>query len=148
MLAHYRLSGVGPAEREATVRGMGIERGAVPAEVQMVLEALALWGRHHLAQLEPDAAAETELQVMPQREVARYVAQLPHRVPTTPPPAPLAASPPGLASIFENASETSRHASWAQASEQEAVLSCPHCGGPQQQIRNFLCSYCHRPLGG
>lgn len=149
LLSHYQLAGVGSAEREATVRGMGIARGAVVAEVHMVLEALARWGRHQLGLLGGDPQADAELAAMPHRETARYQAQLP-RVPPPPPAAPRAApaGPPGLAAIFQNASSTSKQASWAQPEHQEAVLSCPHCGAPQQEVRQFVCSYCHRPLGG
>jgi len=150
LLAHYQLAGVGLAEREATVRGMGIQQGAVVAEVFMVLSALARWGRHQIGLLGGDPTLDAELAAMPQRETARYEVQLPRVAPAAPsaPAAPQAAGPPGLAAIFQNAASTSQRASWAQPREYEAVLSCPHCGAPQQEIRKFVCSYCHRPLGG
>jgi hypothetical protein len=152
VLRHYQLGGVGDSERRATVQAMGIESGAVPAEVRMVFEALARWASYELGRLGGDPQLDVTLKALPQREVARYLAQLPHR-PAAPAPAQVpqpapAAGAPALASIFQNATEAAQQTSWANAQPHDAVLTCPHCGGPQEEIGNFLCGYCQRPLGG
>jgi hypothetical protein len=56
---------------------------------------------------------------------------------------------PSIASIFQNAQQTSKEVPWAGMQyKQVATLTCVHCGGPQEQPSDFMCRYCRRPIAG
>ena len=137
---------------------MHLSRGAVPAELRMVITGLQAWAQRELAQLQANgAAASPSFPMLQQRvaalvdaEVAGYERAI--GVPP-PPPAPIVAAVapvgPSLGSIFANAQQTSKEVPWAgQKFKQVANLNCVHCGGPQEQPQDFMCKYCRRPIAG
>jgi hypothetical protein len=67
------------------------------------------------------------------------------------PPPTMAAAPvgPSLASIFANAQQTSKEVPWAGMTYKSVgTIACVHCGAPQQQQADFMCTYCRRPIAG
>ncbi|MEZ4300048.1 MAG: hypothetical protein R3B70_34185 [Polyangiaceae bacterium] len=63
---------------------------------------------------------------------------------------PRAPSPGGSAvsSLFSNAKSTAEKAPWANVKVETSVtLNCPACGAPQEVAADFLCRYCHAPMG-
>jgi len=141
------------------VQYLHLTRGAAPGELRMVMEAAVQWARREVERLVQGAP--------PSLEVARFVAYLDGLVDAesaqyeqflglTPPP-PLSPHPapppmpagPSIASIFQNAQQTSKEVPWAGMQyKQVATLTCVHCGGPQEQPSDFMCRYCRRPIAG
>jgi hypothetical protein len=59
------------------------------------------------------------------------------------PPAPV-----GVSSLFANAKATAAKVPWANQKVESAItLACPACGAPQEMAQDFLCRYCHAPMG-
>jgi hypothetical protein len=155
LLSHYGVAGVGPDERAAVARAMGLERGATPGEVRMVLDGLVRWAEGELGRMAQAPALASDprvawwkgnLTTLAQTESDRYERAIGYV-----PPLPLAPAPPApaLASIFANAQATAKQVPWAGMKyEQAAVLTCVHCGGPQERPQDFMCRYCRRPIAG
>ncbi|MEJ7731101.1 MAG: hypothetical protein WKG00_18035 [Polyangiaceae bacterium] len=159
MLAHYGVARLADDERRQIVTAMRLSRGAVPAELRMLMAALERWALGQLAGLaatagpEGDALAalERRLATLVDAETAAYERALGivPAPPAAPPPAAAAPAPIGLASIFANAHETSKQVPWAnQVYANVATLTCVHCGGPQETPADFMCRYCRRPIAG
>ncbi len=146
LLARYGLAPMTPTERHQSVAALGMTRGAVPSEVLVALRALAAWAR-----AQPSGVAmSAELDALPEGELARYeAAVVPPRPAPAAAPAPAAPAAPGLASIFANAESTSKEVPWANMKyERAGVLTCVHCGGPQEAPMDFMCRFCRRPMAG
>lgn len=160
MLAHYQLRGFGPEERASVARALGMTRGATPGEVHVALEALGRWAQAEAGRLAQDPSLAghprlrtlaQDLAAMPARETEVYERSVGLvRAPMPPPAArPGAAPMPALGNIFANAQSTSKEVPWANMQyKQTAVLTCVHCGGPQEVAQDFLCRFCRRPIAG
>jgi hypothetical protein len=154
LLAYYGVQGVGAEERGAVAQAMGLGRGATPGEVRIVLDGLVRWAEGELARMTQDSDLanhprlawwKSSLPTLAQAESERYEHAIGYvaRAAPAPPPAP------ALASIFANAQKTSKEVPWAGMKyEQAAVLTCVHCGGPQERPQDFMCRYCRRPIAG
>lgn len=54
----------------------------------------------------------------------------------------------GVSSLFANARATAAKTPWANVKVDGAItLACPACGAPQEIASDFLCRYCHAPMG-
>ena len=161
LLRHYGHTPFEPQERAVTVSMMKLSRGAVPAELRVVLLGLQAWAQGELGRLRANGAAHGNPTVggLEQRvaglvdfEVSAYERALgvAPSAPMVPPAAPPAPPPgPSLASIFANAQQTSKEVPWAGMTYKSVVnLNCVHCGGPQEQPQDFMCKYCRRPIAG
>jgi len=160
LLAHYQLRGFGPDERTSVARALGMTRGATPGEVNVALESLARWAQGEVNRLATDPALAAhprlralaqDLPAMPARETEVYERSVGLvRAPMPPPAAAPGAAPmPALGNIFANAQSTSKEVPWANMQyKQTAVLTCVHCGGPQEVAQDFLCRFCRRPIAG
>lgn len=159
LLRHYGLVPLGPEERAMIVQAMRMVRGAVPAEVRMALVGLQSWARRELDRLRLDPAMEASVGRLEPRvlalvdhETAAYeramgIAATAPAVPVA--PAPAAPAGPSLASIFANAQQTSKEVPWAGMTYKNVgTITCMHCGAPQQQQADFMCTYCRRPIAG
>jgi hypothetical protein len=155
LLAHYGVASVGQEERAAVAHAMGLTRGATPGEVRLLLDGLARWADAELARLASNPALANDprlawwknnLSTLAQTESEKYERAIGY----VPPPALAPAPPaPALASIFANAQATAKQVPWAGMKvEQAAVLTCVHCGGPQERPQDFMCRYCRRPIAG
>jgi hypothetical protein len=161
LLRHYGHAAFEPQERAMIVSCMQLSRGAVPAEMRVVLIGLQGWAQRELDRLRATGAAtgpdvdavQHRIAMLVDAEVAAYERAL-GVVPSAPmaPPAPVAAAAPAgpsLASIFANAQQTSKEVPWAGKTYKSVVnLNCVHCGGPQEQPQDFMCKYCRRPIAG
>lgn len=151
LLAHYGIAPLGPQERTMIVQGMRLSRGAVPAEVRVVLQGLQAWAGQQLSALGADPSAGALRQRVAElvdRETSAY-----ERMLGIAPPPPMEQAPapvaPSLSSIFANAQQTSKEVPWAgQKYKVVATLTCVYCGGPQEQPMDFMCRYCRRPIAG
>lgn len=161
LLRHYGHTPFDPQERAMSVSNMRLSRGAVPAELRVVLLGLQVWAQGELGRLRASGAAhgsptlprlEQRIAGLVDFEIAAY-----ERALGVPPSAPMAqpvveaAAPagPSLASIFANAQQTSKEVPWAGMKYKSVVnLNCVHCGGPQEQPQDFMCKYCRRPIAG
>ena len=160
LLRHYGHTPFDPQERAMSVSNMRLSRGAVPAELRVVLVGLQQWAQGELGRLRASGAAHGSptLAQLEQRiagvvdfEVAAYERALgiPPSAPMAQPPAPAPPAGPSLASIFANAQQTSKEVPWAGMKYKSVVnLNCVHCGGPQEQPQDFMCKYCRRPIAG
>lgn len=160
LLRHYGIAPFGPQERTMIVQGMRLSRGAVPAEVRVVLQGLQAWAGQQLCAFGQDPSAQALRQRVAElvdRETSAYERMLgippPMSCPTrTGPPTPMEPAPPvapSLSSIFANAQQTSKEVPWAgQKYKVVATLTCVYCGGPQEQPMDFMCRYCRRPIAG
>ena len=164
VLRHYGHVPLDAQERAMIVSCMHLSRGAVPAEVRMVLTGLQAWGQRELDQLRASGAAQVDmatgtlqnrLACLVDTEIAGYEHALGIAPPLPMPPAPIApiappvATGPSLASIFANAQQTSKEVPWAGMKYKSVGnLNCVHCGGPQEQPQDFMCKYCRRPIAG
>lgn len=162
LLRHYGHTPFDPQERAMSVANMRLSRGAVPAELRVVLLGLQAWAQGELARLRASGAAhgsptlpqlEHRLTGLVDFEVAAYERALgippSAPMPAAPPPPPAAPAAPSLASIFANAQQTSKEVPWAGMTYKSVVnLNCVHCGGPQEQPQDFMCKYCRRPIAG
>jgi hypothetical protein len=127
------------------VSAQALAARASPEQLGQALEPLVAWARAQL----PALAGHPEMNMLRyhvdhliEEEMARYRAAL--APPPAPAPAPAAA---GLGSIFANAEQTSKEVPWAGRKYAEsAVLTCPHCGGPQEAALDFICRYCKKPM--
>jgi hypothetical protein len=162
LLRHYGHAPFDPQERAMSVSYMRRSRGAVPAELRVVLVGLQAWAQGELGRLRASGAAhgspalpyvEQRIQGLVDFEVAAYERAL--GIAPSAPMAPMAAPPPAapagpsLASIFANAQQTSKEVPWAGMKYKSVVnLNCVHCGGPQEQPQDFMCKYCRRPIAG
>ena len=161
ILRHYGVPAFDAQERAMIVSCMHLQRGAVPAELRVVLTGLQSWAQRELDALRtnPQASMSAAFHVLQQRisalvdgEVFAYERALgippPPPMPAAPPPPPAPAGP-SLASIFANAQQTSKEVPWAgQKWKSTGTLNCVHCGGPQEQPQDFMCRYCRRPIAG
>ena len=143
---------------------MRLSRGAVPAELRVVLIGLQSWAQRELDRLRAAGAANASpnvdalqhrIAMLVDGEVSAYERALgiPPSVPAAPASAPAAApaapAAPSLASIFANANQTAKEVPWAGKTYKSVVnLNCVHCGGPQEQPQDFMCKYCRRPIAG
>lgn len=159
LLAHYGVAGLSPAERASIAHHMRLPRGAVPAEVRLVLAGLSRWASGEMDRLRAAGhlappALHQRVAELADRETAAYERALglapPAPAPSAFVPAPAAAAgAPNLASIFANAQQTSKEVPWAGMKyDAVACLTCVHCGGPQEQPQDFMCKYCRRPIAG
>jgi hypothetical protein len=162
-LAHYGLSPFPGDERAAVVRALHMTRGATPGEVRMLLGALATWIQKEVTRLsrDPSCAGHPRLTMihagatsLADRETANYERAVGIGAPPPAPAAPAGPPPPppgmpGLGAIFANAQTTSKEVPWANMKyQQSSVLTCVHCGGPQEAALDFLCRFCRRPIAG
>jgi hypothetical protein len=146
VLAHYGLAPEPAATRFEAARQARLARGAIPAEVERALQAMAHRAGAELARLEaihagagPFSAARARLAARVRREAEAYVAGAAQ------------AAPGGadVASVFANARATSKQVPWARDPVPAAmILACPACGAPQERPLDFTCRYCRAPLGG
>ena len=165
LLRHYGITPLDAGERGMIVQYMRLSRGAVPAEMRMVLGGLRAWALGEIDKIRQSGTAtqnDTRFVQLQQRvetlvdaECAGY-----ERALGVAPPAPAApAAPaivaanapkgPSLGSIFANAQKTSQEVPWAgQKFNIVGTLNCMHCGGPQEQPQDFMCRYCRRPIAG
>jgi hypothetical protein len=161
LLRHYGHAAFDPQERTMIVSCMRLSRGAVPAELRVVLIGLQAWAQGELGRLRASGAAhgsptlpglEQRIASLVDLEVGAYERALgiPPSAPMTPPAVtPAAPAGPSLASIFANAQQTSKEVPWAGMKYKSVVnLNCVHCGGPQEQPQDFMCKYCRRPIAG
>ncbi len=161
LLRHYGHAAFDPQERAMIVACMHLTRGAVPAELRVVLIGLQGWAQRELDRLRTAGATrgspnvdalQHRIAMLVDAEVSAYERALgiPPSVPMAA-PAVTAAAPagPSLASIFANAQQTSKEVPWAGMTYKSVVnLNCVHCGGPQEQPQDFMCKYCRRPIAG
>ena len=156
-LARFGLRPFPPHERAAVVRALSMTRGATPSEVRALLGSLAAWAEGELARLsrDPSSASHPRLEwirrslaSLAETETAAYERSI--GIVPPPPAGPAPAPPPGmpgLGAIFANAQSTSKEVPWAnQKYKQSSVLTCVHCGGPQEVALDFLCRFCRRPI--
>lgn len=161
LLRHYGHTPFDPQERAMSVSNMRLSRGAVPAELRVVLLGLQGWAQGELGRLRASGAAhgsptlpqlEHRIASLVDFEIAAYERALgiPPSVPMAQPVVEAAApAGPSLASIFANAQQTSKEVPWAGMKYKSVVnLNCVHCGGPQEQPQDFMCKYCRRPIAG
>lgn len=166
VLRHYGHAALDPQERSTIVSCMRLSRGAVPAELRMVLVGLQAWAQGQVDQLRASGAAhgspaferlEARVRGLVDDEMPGYERALgiapSAPAPSAPAPAPIAVAVapagPSLASIFANAQSTSKEVPWAGMKYKAvANLNCVHCGGPQEQPQDFMCKYCRRPIAG
>jgi hypothetical protein len=164
LLRHYGHTPFDPQERAMSVSYLRLSRGAVPAELRVVLLGLQAWAHGELGRLRASGAAhgspalphlEQRIAGLVDFEVAAYERALgiPPSAPMAPPaaaaPVPAGPAGPSLASIFANAQQTSKEVPWAGMKYKSVVnLNCVHCGGPQEQPQDFMCKYCRRPIAG
>jgi hypothetical protein len=162
LLRHYGHAAFDAQERAMIVSCMHLSRGAVPAELRVVLIGLQAWAQGELGRLRASGAAhgsptlgalEHRIATLVDSEVAAYERALgiPPSAPMPPQPVVQVAAPagPSLASIFANAQQTSKEVPWAGMKYKSVVsLNCVHCGGPQEQPQDFMCKYCRRPIAG
>jgi hypothetical protein len=154
LLRHYGHIPFDPQERALIVQWRGLTRGAVPAELRVVLIGLQGWAQRELDRLRATGAAngspnvdalQHRIAMLVDAEVSAYERALG----VVPPAAPAAPAGPSLASIFANARQTSKEVPWAgQTYKSVMSLNCVHCGGPQEQPQDFMCKYCRRPIAG
>jgi len=163
LMRHYGHTTFDPQERAMIVSCMHLSRGAVPAELRVVLIGLQGWAQRELDRLRAAGAAngspnvdalQHRIAMLVDGEVSAYERALgiPPSVPVASPasPSPPAApAAPSLASIFANANQTAKEVPWAGQTYKSVVnLNCVHCGGPQEQPQDFMCKYCRRPIAG
>jgi hypothetical protein len=170
LLRHYGHTPFAAQERAMIVSCMHLSRGAVPAELRVVLIGLQGWAQRELDRLRAggdasaDPGARARIDTLQHRvamlvdaEVSAYERALgiapsvPMAPQAAPPPVVAAAAPagPSLASIIANAQQTSKEVPWAGMKYKSVVnLNCVHCGGPQEQPQDFMCKYCRRPIAG
>jgi hypothetical protein len=164
LLRHYGHAAFDAQERAMIVSCMRLARGAVPAELRVVLIGLQGWGQRELDRLRAMGAASARpnvdalqhrIAMLVDAEVSAYEHALgvppsmPAAAPAVPPAAPAAPAAPSLASIFANANQTAKEVPWAGQTYKSVVnLNCVHCGGPQEQPQDFMCKYCRRPIAG
>jgi hypothetical protein len=162
LLRHYGHTPFDPQERAMSVSCMKLSRGAVPAELRVVLLGLQAWAQGELGRLRASGAAngsptfaglEQRIAGLVDHEIGAYERALgvPPSAPMVQqaPPPPAAPAGPSLASIFANAQQTSKEVPWAGMTYKSVVnLNCVHCGGPQEQPQDFMCKYCRRPIAG
>jgi hypothetical protein len=163
LLRHYGHAAFDPQERAMIVSCMHLSRGAVPAELRVVLIGLQGWAQRELDRVRAsgvanDLAVRAHVDALQHRvamlvdaEVGAYERALgiPPSAPAGPVVVAAAAAGPSLASIFANAQQTSKEVPWAGMKYKSVVnLNCVHCGGPQEQPQDFMCKYCRRPIAG
>jgi hypothetical protein len=166
LLRHYGHAAFEAQERAMIVSCMHLSRGAVPAELRVVLIGLQGWAQRELDRLRAsgienaDPAARSQIDGLQHRvamlvdaEVLAYERALgiPPSAPMPQAPVVVAAAPTGqrLASIVATAQQTSKQVPWAGMQYKSVVnLNCVHCGGPQEQPQDFMCKYCRRPIAG
>lgn len=148
LLRYYGVPPLDPSERQMIVQHMRIARGAVPAELRMVLSGLKAWIEAQLPSLGPSGARAQQMATdLVDREMAAYERAL--GIPPLPPLPPPTPAAPSLGSIFANAHATAKEVPWAgQTYKAVGSLTCVHCGGPQEQPQDFMCRYCRRPIAG
>ncbi|MDB5213394.1 MAG: hypothetical protein JWO86_1321 [Myxococcaceae bacterium] len=158
LLRHYGHAAFDPQERAMIVSCMHLTRGAVPAELRVVLIGLQGWAQRELDRLRSTGlphgspnvdALQHRIAMLVDSEVSAYERAL--GVVPSPPAHAAAVAPagPSLASIFANAQQTSKEVPWAGKTYKSVVnLNCVHCGGPQEQPQDFMCKYCRRPIAG
>jgi hypothetical protein len=157
LLRHYGHIPFDPQERAMIVQCMRLTRGAVPAELRVVVIGLQGWAQRELDHLRASGVAngspnvdafQHRIAMLVDAEVSTYERAL-GVVPSAAPAAPAAPAGPSLASIFANAQQTSKEVPWAgQTYKSVMSLNCVHCGGPQEQPQDFMCKYCRRPIAG
>lgn len=165
LLRHYGHSAFEPQERAMIVSCMHLSRGAVPAELRIVLIGLQGWAQRELDRLRATGAAngspnvdalQHRIAMLVDGEMSAYERALgiapsapAAPAPMAAPAAPAAPAGPSLASIFANAHQTAKEVPWAGQTYKSVVnLNCVHCGGPQEQPQDFMCKYCRRPIAG
>ena len=162
LLRHYGHSAFDPQERAMIVSCMHLSRGAVPAELRIVLIGLQGWAQRELDRLRTTGATngspnvdalQHRIAMLVDGEVSAYERALGISPSAPVAPAPLAAAAPpagpSLASIFANANQTAKEVPWAGQTYKSVLnLNCVHCGGPQEQPQDFMCKYCRRPIAG
>ncbi len=138
LLAHYGIAPFAADERAMSVKYMHLTRGALPSEVRIVLEGLRNWATREFQSLDaPNTALQYEIAGLVDREVARYELAIG------------VFAGPSLGSIFANAQDTSKEVPWANMKYKQVTnLTCVHCGGPQEQPKDFICKFCRRPIAG
>lgn len=122
--------------RARAIVDQAIARREAPESVARALESIAAWARACLAAMgtEPAAIAyERRLDAIVASETGRFRAAL---------GAPVVAAPP-LASIFANAAlKTPQPRSPGPGA---VVVTCAHCGAPQESELARTCPYCGKP---
>jgi hypothetical protein len=144
VLAHYGYRPLPAQTRLNTARDLGMQRGAIPDEVKMVLEGMQSWAQTQLADVArvPFAVDDPLYMQLVGRaaglvfyESERYKSQVAPK------------KTPSVGSIFANASSTAAETPWANVSVQRvAALACVQCGAPQEKPLDFKCRYCRQPM--
>ena len=155
LLRHYGHNAFDRQERAMIVQCMHLTRGAVPAEMRVVLIGLQGWAQRELDRLRASGVAggspnvdalQHRIAMLVDAEVSAYERALGVVPSITAAPAQAG---PSLASIFANAQKTSKEVPWAGQTYKSVInLNCVHCGGPQEQPQDFMCKYCRRPIAG
>jgi hypothetical protein len=153
LLRHYGHTPFAPQERAMIVQCMHLTRGAVPAELRVVLIGLQGWAQRELDRLRATGVAngspnvdalQHRIAMLVDAEVSAY-----ERALGVVPSVAVAPAGPSLGSIFANAQKTSKEVPWAGQTYKSVMnLNCVHCGGPQEQPQDFMCKYCRRPIAG
>ena len=143
-LTHYGVAPVSPVDRVKTAANLRQTRGAIPAEVKQVLQAIACWAHGQLQAIARDPRMLSDPRFNPlgaritglvHNEGQRYESWV------TPKPEP------SVGSIFSNASSTAGLFADVKIVDSN-VLVCDHCGAPQERAMDFRCKYCGQPMGG
>ena len=148
LLVSSQLTPCGGSVRTKNRLALGMTRGALPQEVRMVLHVLALQCRASLASLTRRWPALSEVSHPLSSRVSILKAQLErvvdeegHRYDLAVKPA--AATGAGLGMIFANARRSAKLDPWKGLEWRDCLtLTCSSCGAPQEEARNFVCSYC------
>ncbi len=147
IVAHFGLPAIARTERVKQAGLRGHRRGAFSEEFEAVMGALAVQAGLVLQQLDRQygpamgrCARFVELvhmvQVLAREQREAYEDAIRPRTGTS-----------GLASIFANASATSKLTPWANLEyDPQLTLSCPSCGSPQRTRLIFECEYCGSSL--
>ncbi len=147
IVAHFGIAAIARVERVKQAGIRGHHRGAFSEEFEAVMGALAVQAGGVLQQLDrlygpaiTSSARFAELvrmvQALAKEQREAYEDAIRPRTGTS-----------GLASIFANASATSRLTPWANLEyDPQLTLSCPSCGSPQRTRLIFDCEYCGSSL--
>jgi len=140
LLVQYGVAALDRGERAMIVARMHVARGAVPAEVRLVLQSIARWAQGELDRMLPSdhdvERVRRRIVELVDRETASYERTIG------------LGSAPTLGSIFANAQKTSKEGPHAKTHREVVTLTCVNCGGPQEQPLDFICRYCRRPIAG
>jgi hypothetical protein len=144
VLAHYGYRPLDAQTRLDIARDLGMQRGAIPDEVRIVLDGLAAWATTRLAEVARVPFAVDDpvyMQLVGRASGLAYYESERYKALLAPP------KTPSVGSIFANAASTAAETPWANVSVQRvAALACVQCGAPQEKPLDFKCRYCRQPM--